>query len=172
MIIKWSSQTQELANNYWLFFWLMDGSHGHVSTQGGPFGAFRVPIKLFIDSRTPHLPIIIIKRRFVDNKSQNTSCFVLKLECWKKKKKTPDAAPGTQTEHVHPPNQFFNEIQHKINFIEQMYQIKHVSKSLFLSLHLLGEFDDMFVDQHGSDRLGADNEAEVWLTNWKETPPI
>ena len=25
--------------------WLIDGSHGHVSTQGRPFGAFRVPMR-------------------------------------------------------------------------------------------------------------------------------
>ena len=45
-------QTQELAKNYWLLVLLMDGSHGHVSTQGGPFGTFRIPIQMFYISPT------------------------------------------------------------------------------------------------------------------------
>ena len=35
-----------ISKSYLLFLCLMDGTHGHGTTLGWPFGAFRVPIKL------------------------------------------------------------------------------------------------------------------------------
>ena len=88
----------------------MDEPHDRVSTQGGTFGAFRVPSKK-IDPSIPLLLSITIAARILETlitTHVNKHALLSKFMLFQNKTKAPDVAPGDQTEHVHPPTNAFS----------------------------------------------------------------
>ena len=81
----------------------MDGAHGHVSIQGGPFRHLAYRSK-FLESRTPLFAIVLNALHILEpqiSAQHQTSCFVEKRI--PQKTEPPEAMLGYQTEHVHTP---------------------------------------------------------------------